>query len=356
MMMAMIINIMSTKSIGFTQGIMAREISGDIWLSTILAMLQGLGVMLLTVYIIKRLPDRNLVEQMGQILGKWAGYLTGFVLFLFFVGAFTTVMITFVLHLKDYFLPETPTWLILALALTVCTYGLFLGLEVMMRTAILGVLTAVLMNVLIILGSLKQIDIRELQPLLMSGVEETVWASRHMGADFAVATLMAGMLLPQVREPNEWRKSGVWGIFLSGCMLLVWPILELTVITPEMTAQFFLPCMQLSRSAEIGFFFHRYEMMMVALLLVPFFIHLMLCLYCGAKALSNCIGSGKLKYFFAPVVFIGGGLSYYIMDNHINAVEFTANVWPPFALSVAGGLPLVLLVAGFASKRKLQQS
>ena len=357
MLVSLIITMVYAKALGVTQGIMAREAGGDIWLSTMIATLQGMLIMTLTVWIIRRTPDKNIVEQFEFLLGRWAGKIIGIVLFLFFIGAFITIMITFVYHIMDYFLPEAPMYVFFIVMLCVSLYGLFLGLEVVGRTAFLGLLMMVVFNILMIFGCVKQMDIRELQPMFQSGLWTTFWASRHNNTDWAMATLMVSLILPKTTSPKEWSRSAPIGVILGGIIVLLWPILEVTVLTPEMTAQYIVSCMQLARSAEIGMFLHRYEMIMVAMFIVPLFVQIILCLYCASQAISHTFGVfgvKRLRYFFLPVALILSAISYWIVGDHFRAMDFLTNYWPSITLPIAFGIPMILLIVGWMRRKKLR--
>ncbi|MGC5326922.1 GerAB/ArcD/ProY family transporter, partial [Brevibacillus sp. SYSU BS000544] len=105
MFIALIINMVYPKAVGVTQGIMAREVDGDFWLSTVFATIQGVLAILMVVWLIKRTPDKNIFDQSEILLGKWGGKIVSLLIFLFFLGAFGSVMITFVYHMMDYFMP-----------------------------------------------------------------------------------------------------------------------------------------------------------------------------------------------------------------------------------------------------------
>lgn len=356
MFSAMIMTLVYAKAVGLTQGIMAREIYGDIWLATMISSAKGLAVMLLTVMTVKRAPDRNMMELADLLLGKWAGKAVGLIIFVFFTGAFGAVMITFVYHLMDYFLPQAPTWLFFLVGLTVCLYGVYKGLEVIARTALLGILAMVAFNILLLLGSIQQMDVKELLPMFQNGVWKAIWASRHNDADWGLSTVMAALLLPLVKSPKSWSRAAAGGILCGGAIVALWPLLEVSVLSPEMTAQYIVSCMQMARSAEIGVFMHRYEMIMVAMFIIPLYVQMMLCLYCAAMAISHTFGMKKLQNMFIPAALVLGGVSYYIVDNHFRAVRFLEKIWPYVALPIIYGLPLLMLALSFVRRKKLKKA
>lgn len=352
MFMALIINMVYAKAIGLTQGIMAREVNGDMWISTIWATAQGVFMMLLTVWGLQRTSQQSMIEQSSEFLGKWMGKLVSLIIFVFFVGAFGVVSITFVYHLMDYFLPEAPILLFIVVMLIVGDYAIYHGLEVVSRMALVGVFSILMLNILLLMGSFSFFDIREMLPVLGSGFWNTVWASRHNDTDWAMATMMAAVILPMVKHKKVWARSGVAGIVYAGLFVLMWPILEGGVLSPEVTAQYIVACMQLARSAEIGHFIHRYEMIMIAFFAISLLVQIMMCLLCASHAASHLFGLKDFRPVIIPVSLILGSFGYWIVFDHNRAMTYLTDYWPPLALPIAFGLPILLWVLGFFMKKK----
>ncbi|MFC0474069.1 GerAB/ArcD/ProY family transporter [Robertmurraya beringensis] len=237
MFMALIINMIYAKAIGVTQGSMAREVGGDIWISTLIATIQGGVIMFLVILVIRRMLEGDLIDQAARLLGKWFGKFVALITFLFFLAAYGPVMSTFVFHLKDYFLPEAPILLFIIAASLLGTYAIYFGVEVIARMALIGVFSIIALNILLMFGSLSEFDIRELRPTFQMGFLRTVWASRHHNTDWAMATIMAGIILPMVADKKTWGKMGFAGIGYGMVFIIMWPILEAGVLSPETAAQ-----------------------------------------------------------------------------------------------------------------------
>ncbi len=355
MLMALILNMVYSKAIGLTQGIMARQAGGDIWMATLLSAVQGLIMVLLTIWVVKRAPELNILEQCGKLLGSWVGKAAGIRVVCFFGGAFCSITITFVFHLRDYFLPEFPTFLFISGAVAVCLYGLYHGLEVIARLALIGVLFIITFNILMIMGSMQRFELDELMPVFQSGFVNTLWVSRHNDADWGVAALMAGMILPYVKDQKQWMNTGTASVIYGVILVVLWPILELGILSAEMTAQYILSCMQMARSAEMGQFIHRYEMLMIALFVVPILIQLMMCIFCAATAAKHVFALKGHRSALIPVSLIFGSLGYWLVLDHVRAMTAITYYWPPLALPIAVGLPAVLFIMGFFMKKKLSQ-
>jgi len=355
MFVAILINMVYAKAIGVTQGMIAREIGQDMWLATSFATLQGVGMIYIGYLVLKKTPNMDFVELGSAALGRWFGIVVSLVLVVFFFGAFGSVMLTFVYHMRDYFLPEMPLFMFVIAALGIGLYGAFYGLEVMARMAFAGVFFILLLNGLIILGSFHQIDLENLRPVAESGLPRILWASRHGDTDWAMATMVAGMILPFVKHPEVRGRAGMAGIALGGVMVALWPILETGVLSSEVTKEYIIACMKLARSAHIGHFIQRYEMIMVAFFSVSSILQMMMCLFAASLAVSKAVGLKDYRPMLLPVGLALGGFAYWAVDDHLRALELL-DLWPYLALPIAVGLPTVLLAARWLAKNKIKKA
>jgi spore germination protein KB len=355
MLMALIINMVFAKAIGLTQGIIAREVGSDIWMATVFSTIQGCAIIFLTVLVIRRTPELDLMEQTQIMLGKWAGKGMALVFFVFFMGAYASVMITYVYHLMDYFLPEVPIILFILVALIIGCYGIFFGIEVIARMALVGVFSILALNLLIIVGSIQNLDMQELLPVLESGFLNTLWASRHNNSDWAMATLMVAMILPTVKNQNTWANSSVAGIAMGGLFVVLWPVLEIAVLSSEVVGQYIVSCMQLARSAHIGLFIHRYEMIMVAFFAISIFVQTSMCLFCACLAASKMAGLKDYRPMIIPVGLLLNGFGYWVVLDHNRAMDLLENTWYIIALPIAFGVPFFIWILGFFFKKKFNK-
>ena len=353
MLSALIINIMYAKAIGVTMGIMAREVGSDMWIASVVSFAKGVLIMLLTVVLIRRVQGKDIVDGANLIFGKLGEKLVAFIVFVFFVMTFGVVMVTFVYHLKDYFLPDTPTIYFVVVAMIVGIYGCYAGLEVMGRMALVGVFSILTLNILLMFGSIHSIDINNLLPIMDNPFLKILWASRQNDTDWAMATMMAAMILPHVVESKQWSRSASAGIVVGAITVVMWPLLEASVLSAPVTADYIVACMQMARSAHIGRFVHRYEMLMIAFFAISALIQVMICIFCASFAASKLIGLKDYRSLLIPVSVIMGAFSYWIVLDHIRAIRYTADWWPKMGLPIAIGLPLIMLLGSYIMRSRL---
>jgi len=353
--MAIIINTVYAKAIGLTQGSMGREVGNDIWISTIIATLIGVAMIWLMVVIIRRFPSGDILDQSKALLGGWFSKLICLIILIFFFCSYGVTMITYVYHLMDYFLPEAPSYVFVIIAFVVGCYGAYYGIEVIGRMALIGVFSVLALNILLMLGSLSKFDIYELLPTFQTGVTSVVWASRHNVADWAMVTMAAALLLPHVRSEKEWARSSVSGVLFAGAFVVMWPILEVGVLSSEVTAQYIVSCMQMARSAKIGQFIHRYEMIMVAFFAISILTEIMLTFLAAATIASKLFGTKDYRHMILPVGAIFSIYGFWIVFDHHRAMDHLEKAWPYASISIALGIIILFLILGTFMKKKLDR-
>ncbi|RAP74354.1 GerAB/ArcD/ProY family transporter [Paenibacillus montanisoli] len=357
MFIAMIVNLIFVKAIGVTQGVIARAVGQDMWLATLLGTLQGVAVMYITYVAIRKTPNLDFMALSERLLGKWIAKVIALIIFLFFLAGFGPIMITFVYHLQEYFLPEAPLYLFIVAPLLVGLLGCFYGLEVMARLALVGLLFIFLLNVLIIMGSTNEFDIRNLLPVMENGFPRTFAASLNFDADWALATMLAAVVLPSVKNADKTGgKNGMIGIAASGLLTMIWPILEGAVLSAEVTSQYTVSCMKLARNAHMGHFLQRYEMIMIALYSIPVLFEVMFCIYATSISAAKIAGLKSNKAMIPIVSVILGCFGYWIVDDHFRAIDYLENYWPRIALPIAFGLPVLLLMLRLMLGKKLNKA
>lgn len=360
MFAAMIVNMIFAKAIGVTQGAIARMVGQDAWISTLLGTLQGLLVMGVVFLALRQAPGREPLDIMrlgDRLLGRWFGSLVTIVVIAFFLAAIGPIFITFVYHLRDYFLPDVPLAFFIVSGLIVGSIGCYYGLEVMGRTAVLGLLFIFLLNILILIGSTDEFDIRNLLPVLEHGLPATAAASIHFDADWALAAMMAAIVLPHIRNRSGRQgRLALAGIAASGMTILIWSMLESAVLSAEVTGQYTVSCMKLARNAHVGTFLQRYEMIMIALYSVPVLFEIMFVQYAVTFCSARLFRLKNEKAAIIPAAIALGAVGYWIVEDHFRALRFLEYAWPFIAVTVAAGLPVLMLLLRLLMPRRAERA
>ncbi|MCT8139425.1 GerAB/ArcD/ProY family transporter [Anaerobacillus sp. CMMVII] len=180
-----------------------------------------------------------------------------------------------------------------------------------------------------------------------------VQVTKHHNADWAMATLMVAIILPMVKQQEKWLKYSTKAILFGGLFIVMWPILEVGVLSPEVAGQYMVACMQMARSAEIGLFVHRYELIMIIFFSLSALVQVMMCLLCASISAKHMTGVQNLNKLFIPVAIILGLFGYWVVADHIRAMDLLTYYWPKIAIPITFGVPIGVFLLGTILKKKL---
>jgi len=340
------------KSIGYTNGVLARNVAQDAWIAISLAFLSGLVLLWAVVWLARRFADQTPATYIPRLLGRPLGSLVMLLLALFFLGSFITSAVTIEQHINDYLLTETPL-VVFVIGYTLLTvYGVYLGIEVAGRLAALGLTCAALLNFSMGIGAMDKLDVTRLLPVLDHPLPRIMGATLQAQHDVLMAVVGALLLFPLARKPERWLRSGAWALGLGAVLILTWTIFEIGVLSPEVTAQYLISCMQMARASELSIYLHRYELVMVILFVYSVITQSVVCLF-GACELTAAALPWRVPRGW---MVLGLGIlsmvpQYYLAYDRDRYRAFLAIPLPWAALALGMGVPLLLcLVALFRRK------
>lgn len=251
---------------------------------------------------------------------------------------------------------ETPFFIFVLIYTAVIIIGAYYGLEVTARLSVVGFLLVVLLDFLMIIGSVLHFKFSRLLPLFDVGVGPVVTASTGAGPDVAMAVMAALMLLPLTQQPKKWLRIS-WQALAAGAVLVtIWTVFEIGVMGAQVTSQYLIACMQMSRAAELSIYLHRYELIMVALFVYSVITQSIICLYSATEIVRESLpfGWGR-KVGRLPMLIVLGALmavvQYFLGSDRDVYGQFLGGLWPALVLPIAYGLPLLIAVVALFRTR-----
>nr|WP_269433177.1 GerAB/ArcD/ProY family transporter [Paenibacillus sp. FJAT-27812] len=195
-------------------------------------------------------------------------------------------------------------------------------------------------------GTVGNFEIDRFRPVLENGWLNTIWSGRHFGSDRAISAVMTLFILPHVNNNRTWNKLGIVSMILAGGHILLWPVLEVGFLGPEVTSQYIIPCMELFIMVKVGILYQRFEIEMLSFGLLPAITQLTMSLLCGSLAISQTFGLKNHKTLLVPVALLFTVVSYWVTIEYKRASDLLSRVWPLLSLSIAIIVPLVVWLLG----------
>lgn len=337
-------NLVYGKSLGFTAGVIARRVGNDLWISMLIAFATGAIIMIATSQLTRVYGTQTPTEYFPRLAGRPLGTLFLILMALFFAGSFITSGITVEFHLNDFLMTETPLIVFVVVYTLLVLYGAYLGLEVAARLSVWGLFAGLLLALSMIAGSLDRFSFDRLLPLFDHGVTDVVLASLIADTDVAMAVAASLFLFPYVQRQGNWIGLSWLGLFYGALQSMAWPIFEVAVLGPEVTAQYLIACMQLGRASELSIYVHRYEMIMMILFASGVLAKSIVLLYLAFETISSALKLKRLGRGTAFAIFslFTLPLHYWLASDRQLYNLFLDTWWPLISLPIAFGIPLAL--------------
>ncbi|MCF6093302.1 spore germination protein [Microaerobacter geothermalis] len=338
-------NLVFGKAIGFTSGVLSRQVGADVWTSMLIGFVIGTLIMLFMTFIGSRFPDKTILQYSSHLLGKWPAKWIGVILFLFFSVAFTTSANVITLHIKEYLLPETPMIVLTVSYVLLSMYGVILGIEVILRLALFALIMTILLDFLMVIGSIAKFDIMNLLPLFDRGIVKNITSSIYLFPDLSFAVLAVGMLFPLLNQKKKAYSLTFKSMIAATLLTVTWPLFEIGVMGADITKQYVVTCMQMARSAQLTLYLPRYELIMMILFVWGVIIQSMVMFYCAMYSFKQTTGIKKDWYIILPLSLILMIGTYLLGYDHNRFVDFLTTPWPQITTSLSTGLPVILFLA-----------
>lgn len=340
----MIPSILFGKAIGITAGVIVRKIGADVWTAMSIGFIFGTIMTLLMVYVCSKFPYKTIVEYAEDIFGKWVGKLIALVLAVYFAYSYAVSANVITLHLKEYFLPETP-FIVLCLIYTVlCMYGVRAGAEVVIRFSSFGFLMLWLINITMILGTIGDFRFMNLQPILDRGLKANIFNSIYAFCDLAMVILAIGMIYPMINKKDKVMSVTLGAMIVASISVLIWPFFEVAVLGSDVMKQFVVVCMQQVRSAQLTRYLPRYELIMVSFFVWSMFVQSVVMFWSSVysiKRISGLKDDRKIVWIITPFLIL---LTNRLGRDHNDYINFLAFPWAQISAALGIGLPVIFFL------------
>lgn len=325
------------KAVGVTAAIMTRQTGRDVWAAEIVAIGAALLLVALTAFLISRLQEAPL-RALERSVGPWLARPLAMVEALFFCLLYLAGAYTFLAHTQFFFLPETPLIVFLLAMAILSLVGSHYGLEVLARTALLSTVGHLGITAIMIPGVIWDVDLLNLWPIGGGGWGSFGVASLTGLADLVQPIPLLLAFLPETGGPRGHLRHSVLAMLAAGLLILIWPLAEITVLGPGLTAQQGVACMGLARTASLGAYLHRYELVMLLFFMPGVFLVEVLPFLAASRSLAHAIGVSNHKALFLPLIVAITGVSWWLFADRLRTDQFFTYVWPWAVLALGGML------------------
>ncbi|MED3727700.1 GerAB/ArcD/ProY family transporter [Priestia filamentosa] len=285
-------------------GINAKK---DVWLAILLGMFVGVVFFFVYYFLFRQYPNLPLTGHTRKIFGKYLGWIIGLLYVLYFLYNAADNIRSFGDLLLSSILPQTPLLAIIILFVLTMCYVLYLGIEVVGRTAevfiVILILFGITGNFLALISG--DIDLDKVRPFLENGWTPILTTALLETSNFPFNQLIVFMtLLPYLNRPRLIKK--VWlSALISGGLILSWTAsLNIAIIGVEEVKKSTFPLLLTVGKINLLEFIQRLDVIVVFTLLITVFFKASIFFY---GALIGIVDLFKLKnhqQIILPIAFI----------------------------------------------------
>ncbi|MEH6985950.1 GerAB/ArcD/ProY family transporter, partial [Priestia megaterium] len=259
----------------------------------------GGGIVLFFVYytLFRQYPTLPLTGYIRKIFGKYIGWVLGLLYCLFFIYIAARNVRDFGDLLTSSTLPETPLLAInLSLILVMC-YVIYLGIEVVGRTAEVFIVILLLFglggNFFILVSG--DVDFNHIRPFLEHGWKPILTTAFPPIISFPFGELLVfTMLLPYLNRPKLIKKVWLSALVSSGLILSWTAALNMSVLGLDVMQRSTFPTLATIGKVNLFDFIERLDAIVVFTLLITVFFKASIYLYAAVIGIADLF---KLKTY-----------------------------------------------------------
>ncbi|WP_456278721.1 GerAB/ArcD/ProY family transporter [Bacillus sp. AK128] len=323
----------------------------DAWIAIFLASIIGVGIVLFYHQISSRVEGKNLFEIMVWAMGKWMGKLLTclYVFYFFYIAA--RVLRDFGELLTSSILPQTPIEVTMIMVMLIITYVLYLGIEVLGRTAEIFLPYVILFIFGIGLGILisGELHFENLLPIMPEGVGPIAKAIFPSLLTFPFGELIVFTLLfPYVSKAKYVAKVSAGSVLAAGLLLVYSSIIQITTLGADMKNRANFPLLSAAGEISLLQFIERIDLLIVFIMMFGVIIKVAVFTYGGLKGLE-LVFSRPYRSFTFPFCMLIAYLAVVVSDNFAEHLEEGLTFVPnylhlPFQLGIPFLLFLIILL------------
>ena len=280
-----------------------------------LAILLGMcgGIVLFFIYycLYRQYPTIPFTAYVRVIFGKYAGWIIGLLYCLYFIYIAARNVRDLGDLLISSTLEETPLFAVVVPFVLVVCYVIYLGTEVLGRTAevfiVILLLFGIIGNFFVFISG--EVHVHNLRPFLEGGWGPIFSAVFPTLIAYPFGQMLVfTMLLPSLNQPTSTKKVWLSALVLSG-MILAWTTsLNIAVLGIDVAERSTFPTLATVGKVNLFDFIERLDAIVVFTLLLTIFFKVSILLHCTILGITDLFKLSNGKY----VIFLLGGILIFL--------------------------------------------
>ncbi|NLY46393.1 MAG: endospore germination permease [Tissierella sp.] len=325
----------------------------DSWIAVILGSIVSIPTLLIYSYIMKKFPDKNLIEINDMVFGPIIGKIFSIIYIWFFMTLSAINTKDLGEFVQKTILDNTPSIIIVGALLLLCSWTVRNGIEIVTRYSLLFTFIATTIVISTVFLTINQMEMDNFLPILQQPKMAYVRATHIISAIPFGELVVILMLNPNLDiEPKKRIKYLLYGFLIGGFTLLLVVFRDIAVLSKTIEI-FLLPSYETLRLISVYSTLSRVEALFAISLIILMFFKISVLYYISVMGIAYLF---KMKSYKPLVLSIGVIIIIYsfIVYPSIIAHMKSGSETAPFGwLVVESILPLITAIV--AKIRKLPE-
>ena len=324
----------------------------DGWISALISVLIGAFFAYILVTLLGIFPNKNFIEILQHLLGKWIGNLVGLIYAWFFLHLAALVLRNTVEFIKTNFMPNTPMAVFSILLGVIIIYTSLSGIEVISRVNDLLLplsFSGVWITIFLVIPN---IEIDRIYPIFADGIRPILRGIYPaLGFPFAEIVIFI-MIIPFVNKSKNLTKMFIGSQLIAGLTLFLVVLLTILVLNIYPTEISVFAPFNMARLISIGDFLTRLEILIALSFIVSIGTKMVISFYASSLAIAQIFKLVDNQTIIIPLAIITVALSFILEKDITEVITFASTTWTPYSLLLGFIIPCCLLGLSFIKKEK----
>lgn len=326
----------------------------DTWISTLVAILAIIPMILIYGKIHKMFPNKHLFEIVDIVFGKIIGKIISILYIWYFLhlGAICIRNITEFIQVVSF--QETPQFVPNIFITLLIIYMIKSGIEVLGRWGKF-VLPFVLILLLVVgILSISEFKYQNIKPILYNGWTP-IFTSALSIFSFPFGEIVVFLsIFHTLKNTDKIYKNYFLAVFIAGITILLTILKNTFALGYPLVSNNYFPSYYTNMIISIGFL-QRIEATTSAVLILCGFAKACICIFAACIGFSYILKIPAYKDMVVPISLLASVLAIILYSSTMQIVEFL-EVYKYYALPFQVFLPILILVVGLIRKKEIVNS
>ncbi|MCM3003073.1 GerAB/ArcD/ProY family transporter [Priestia koreensis] len=316
----------------------------SLWIAGVGAIIVGGGFAWLFGKIVEKNPEMTLIEMLKATFGPYIGGFIGFVylLYMFLLATFLLNNISNFMAIQ--IMPETPINWTQGLMILAVMYALFLGIEVVARTAEIFLPWIVIPFILLILLNIPQMKLQQMLPLYDYNLDGVIQSAAYFVVNPYLELIFLLMITPHLKRVKEVKKGLLIGSALAGASITILSVACILALGIDVASINLYPTYLLGKLISFGSFIQHIEVLVAIIWMLSIFFKISIIFYGLQKGLAQLFQLRNERFLIVPLGLLISGAAYYMVPDYAYFAEFLVQEWSIYMVILGAIFPMLLFV------------